>query len=78
MCYIDTKLTLVNTMTASNNTAVKLKKIRQLHGRSQEDLARELGVSFAAVNRWENGKNKPSRLAYDKIRQVAKMGSRQS
>ena len=61
-------------MTASNNTAVKLKKIRQLHGWSQEDLARELGVSFATVNRWENGKTKPSRLAQDKIRQVANMG----
>ena len=43
-------------MTASDNTAVKLKKIRQLHGWSQKDLARELGVSFATVNRWENGK----------------------
>jgi len=58
-------------MTASNNTAVELKKIRQSHGWSQEDLARELGVSFATVNRWENGKTKPSRLAQDKIRQVA-------
>ena len=30
---------------------------------SQEDLARELGVSFATVNRWENEKVKPSKLA---------------
>lgn len=30
---------------------------------SQEDLARELGVSFASVNRWENGKVTPSKLA---------------
>ncbi|OIP53088.1 MAG: transcriptional regulator [Fibrobacteres bacterium CG2_30_45_31] len=30
---------------------------------SQEDLARELGVSFATVNRWENSKTQPSRLA---------------
>ena len=65
-------------MIASNITAAKLKKIRQLHGWSQEDLARELGVSFATVNRWENGKTKPSRLAQDKIRQVANMESRQS
>ena len=36
-------------------------------------LARNLGVSFATVNRWENGKTKPSRLAQDKIRQVANM-----
>ena len=32
-------------------------------GLSQEDLARELGVSFATVNRWENGQAKPSKLA---------------
>jgi putative transcriptional regulator len=30
---------------------------------SQEDLARELGVSYATVNRWENGQAKPSKLA---------------
>ena len=35
---------------------------RQL-GLSQEDLARRLGVSYATVNRWEKGRNLPSRLA---------------
>ena len=65
-------------MTASNDIAAELKRIRQLHGWSQEDLARELGVSFATVNRWENSKTKPSRLAQDKIKQVANMGNRQS
>lgn len=30
---------------------------------SQEQLARELHVSFATVNRWENGKNSPNMLA---------------
>jgi DNA-binding transcriptional regulator YiaG len=30
---------------------------------SQEGLARELGVSFATVNRWENAQVKPSKLA---------------
>ena len=78
MCYIDVKSNWENAMTASNDIAVELKRIRQRHGWSQEDLARELGVSFATVNRWENGKTKPSRLAQDKIKQVANMGSRQS
>jgi transcriptional regulator with XRE-family HTH domain len=27
---------------------------------SQEEMARELGVSFATVNRWETGKAKPT------------------
>ena len=65
-------------MTVSNNIAAELKKLRQTHGWSQEELARELGVSFATVNRWENGKTRPSRLAYDKIKQVANMESRLS
>lgn len=30
---------------------------------SQEELARQLGVSFVTVNRWENGHSKPSNLA---------------
>ena len=29
----------------------------------QVDLARELGVSYATINRWENGQAKPSKLA---------------
>lgn len=37
--------------------------IRQQLDVSQEDLARQLGVSFATVNRWEKGHSQPSRLA---------------
>ena len=33
-----------------------LKKLREQLSYSQEDLARELGVSFATINRWENNK----------------------
>ena len=40
-----------------------VKEVRRQLGKSQEDLARELGVSFATVNRWENGKSQPSKLA---------------
>ena len=61
-------------MSTFENIAEELKKLRQQKGWSQEDLARELGVSFATVNRWENGKTKPSRLAQEKIKQVANTG----
>ena len=61
-------------MSTFENIAEELKKLRQQKGWSQEDLARELGVSFATVNRWENGKTKPSRLAQEKIKQVAYTG----
>ena len=40
-----------------------IKDIRDQLSLSQEDLARELGVSFATVNRWENNQAKPSKLA---------------
>jgi DNA-binding transcriptional regulator YiaG len=40
-----------------------VKEIRRQLSLSQEDLARELGISFATVNRWENGLVKPSKLA---------------
>lgn len=40
-----------------------VKEIRQQLALSQEDLARQLGVSYATVNRWENGQSLPSKLA---------------
>jgi len=40
-----------------------VKEVRRQLGISQEDLARKLGVSFATVNRWENGKSQSSKLA---------------
>jgi putative transcriptional regulator len=40
-----------------------LRIIRRQLGLSQEDLAHAIGVSFATVNRWENGQAKPSKLA---------------
>jgi len=45
----------------------KLKEIRKRKGWSQERLARELGVSFQTVHRWETGKFEPSQLAQEKI-----------
>lgn len=40
-----------------------VKEIRQQLALSQEDLARRLNVSYATVNRWENGQSMPSKLA---------------
>lgn len=37
-----------------------LRKIRQSCFLSQEAFAKELGVSFATVNRWESGQTKPT------------------
>ena len=46
-----------------------VKRIRLALKLSQEDLARELGVSYATINRWENGKSTPSRLALSAIKE---------
>jgi len=48
---------------ASSNFATQVKTIRQHLKLSQAELAQALGVSFATVNRWENGKTAPSKLA---------------
>lgn len=49
-----------------------VKKVRQIKGYSQEQLARELNVSFATINRWENGKTEPSRLALKNFMEFCK------
>ncbi len=40
-----------------------IKTVREQLDLSQEDLARKIGVSYATVNRWENGQTMPSKLA---------------
>jgi DNA-binding transcriptional regulator YiaG len=40
-----------------------VKVLRKQLGLTQEEFAHEIGVTFATVNRWENHKSKPSRLA---------------
>jgi DNA-binding transcriptional regulator YiaG len=47
----------------SEGFSAVVKEVRKQLELSQEGLARELGVSFATVNRWENGKTAPSKLA---------------
>ncbi len=49
-----------------------VKEVRRRLGLSQEELAHALGVSFATVNRWENGKTVPSKLARRQFEQLCK------
>lgn len=39
---------------------------------SQAELAQKLGVSFATVNRWENGLHKPTYTAKRRLRPLFK------
>lgn len=42
-----------------------VKITREILGISQQDLARVLNVSFATINRWENGKTYPNKMALE-------------
>jgi DNA-binding transcriptional regulator YiaG len=46
-----------------------VKEVRRQLALSQEELAHALGVSFATVNRWENAKSVPSKLAQQRFEQ---------
>ena len=41
----------------------KIRSVRRAMKWSQEDLAREIGVSLSTVQRWETKEGKPIRLA---------------
>ena len=41
----------------------KLRFVREKLNISQEELARELNVSYASIHRWEHSKTKPIRMA---------------
>ncbi|WP_313942888.1 MULTISPECIES: helix-turn-helix domain-containing protein [Calothrix] len=39
-------------------------------GLTQEQFANTLGVAYSTINRWENGRSKPSPLAMEKIERM--------
>ena len=45
------------------NFPEQVKVVRKQLNLSQKELAHALGVSFATVNRWENSRTVPSKLA---------------
>lgn len=50
--------------------AERLRRLRGASGLSQEQLARALGVSFATVNRWENGRSGISSAAARRLAEL--------
>lgn len=44
-----------------------IKIIRHQKDFTQEQLARELNISYSTINRWENGHTTPSKLAQMRI-----------
>lgn len=49
-----------------------LEKYRLEHKITQEQLAKELGVAFATVNRWLTGKYKPRKIQQYHIEKLLK------
>jgi len=49
-----------------------IKKIRSHMNMNQTEFAEKLNVTFATVNRWENGRALPNKLAQDKIYDLCK------
>ena len=45
----------------------RVRSVRERLDLTQVQLAERIGVSFATVNRWENGQTKPARLAWRQI-----------
>jgi type I restriction enzyme M protein len=58
-------------MTKDNTVSRLLQEIRVKLNFTQEQLAERLGVSFATVNRWENGLNAPQKSARTIIEALA-------
>lgn len=55
---------------AEKNVSKMVRELRLALGLTQEQFAAKIGVTFSTVNRWENGKVKPSPLALQKIEEL--------
>ena len=49
-----------------------IRRLRSKLGLTQEELAHELGITVGTVNRWENGRFRPSKLARSTIQEFAR------
>lgn len=59
----------------SQDIAALILELRQRLELTQEQFAAQLGVTFPTVNRWENRRAKPSRMALRLIKErIEKMG----
>ena len=54
----------------SEDLAKMVRDLRAKLGLTQEQFAAKVGVTFSTVNRWENGRGKPSPLAVRRIEEL--------
>jgi DNA-binding XRE family transcriptional regulator len=48
-----------------------VRDLRQVRGLTQEQLAREIGVTFSTINGWENGKHQPMPVLATRLLEMA-------
>ena len=66
-------------MNAQTDIPRLVRELRDRTGLTQEKFAARLGVTFPTINRWENGRARPSPLAMEKIETLLRsMGERGS
>ena len=53
-----------------SNYSWRIKNTRDTKGLTQAEFAKLLGVSYASVNRWENGQARPNNLAWQRIVEI--------
>lgn len=62
-------------LTQSDDPAALIREVRTRLGLTQEKFAARLGVTLPTINRWENGRTKPSPLAIQKLQDlISSMG----
>lgn len=59
-------------MDTESETAKLIRELRSRLGLTQEKLAAKLGVTYPTINRWENGRAKPSPLAQRMIEELVR------
>src|SRR5215211_3721060 len=52
----------------------RIRRLRATLGLTQAQLADRMGVSFASVNRWENGQTRPAALAWQQVVRAEALG----
>lgn len=57
-------------MNVQVNTSKLVRKLRERMGLTQEKFAAKLGVTCPTINRWENGRSKPSPLAMKQLEDI--------
>lgn len=58
----------------AKNLAEKIRVFRQIHGLSQGELAKQMGVDPSSIMYWENGKHEPSKKLLGRLDRLIDLG----